>query len=105
MSRRTFIRRFEEATGNSPGAWIAQERVTHARDLLESTDLSVEQIATMTGFGSTDTLRHHFRKRLRTTPNLYRATFRATGHGRAKLASNGYSRLQSPQRRSMSIAS
>jgi AraC family transcriptional activator FtrA len=105
MSRRTFIRRFEEATGDSPGAWIVQERVTHARDLLESTDLSVEQIATMTGFGSADTLRHHFRKRLRTTPNLYRATFRAAGDGRPKLVSNGHRRSHSTRGRSMSITS
>jgi AraC family transcriptional regulator, transcriptional activator FtrA len=95
MSRRTFIRRFEEATGNSPGAWIVQERVTQARGLLESTDLPVEQVATMTGFGTADTLRHHFRKRLRTTPNLYRAAFRAAGDGKTKLASSGRTRLAS----------
>jgi AraC family transcriptional regulator, transcriptional activator FtrA len=89
MSRRTFIRRFEEATGDSPGAWIVRERVTQARDLLESTDLPVEQVATMTGFGTADTLRHHFRKRLRTTPNLYRATFRAAGDGGTELGSRG----------------
>jgi AraC family transcriptional regulator, transcriptional activator FtrA len=105
MSRRTFIRRFEEATGVSPGAWIVQERVTRARYLLESTHLSVEQVATMTGFGSTDTLRHHFRRRLHTTPNRYRGTFRAAGGGNSKSESNGHSRWQSSQRGSMLITS
>jgi AraC family transcriptional activator FtrA len=78
MSRRTFIRRFEEATGCSPGEWVMQARVAHARELLETTQLSIEDVATSVGFGSSDTLRHHFRERMRTTPNHYRATFRVT---------------------------
>ncbi|MGZ5910195.1 MAG: transcriptional regulator FtrA [Reyranella sp.] len=77
MSRRTFIRRFEEATGASPGEWIVQERVAHARNLLEETTMSVEQVATTVGFGTTDALRHHFRARLDTSPARYRAGFRA----------------------------
>jgi AraC family transcriptional regulator, transcriptional activator FtrA len=76
MSRRTFIRRFEEATGCSPGEWVLQARVGHARELLEMTELSIEDVATSVGFGSADTLRHHFRMRMRTTPHRYRATFR-----------------------------
>jgi AraC family transcriptional regulator, transcriptional activator FtrA len=76
MSRRTFIRRFEEATGSSPGKWILQARVSRARELLETTELSIEVIATSVGFGSADTLRHHFRERMRTTPNRYRTSFR-----------------------------
>lgn len=75
MSRRTFIRRFEEATGTSPGEWVLQARMTEACRLLEVTDLSVEQVATAIGFGSTDALRHHFRRRLYTSPARYRSTF------------------------------
>ena len=37
MSRRTFIRRFEDATGMSPGEWVVQTRVAKARELLEAT--------------------------------------------------------------------
>lgn len=77
MSRRTFIRRFEEATGLSPGEWIIQERVAKARNLLEISRMSVEQVATAVGFSSADALRHHFRIRLETTPTRYRASFRA----------------------------
>jgi AraC family transcriptional activator FtrA len=77
MSRRTFIRRFEEATGVSPGEWVLQERVAQARNLLEATKLSIEQVATTIGFGSTDTLRHHFRRRFNTSPARYRAGFQA----------------------------
>ncbi|NEU98328.1 helix-turn-helix domain-containing protein [Bradyrhizobium uaiense] len=76
MSRRTFIRRFIEATGTSPGEWITQERMTHARMLLEDTRTPVEQVAAMSGFGSVDTLRHHFRAHLATSPVRYRTCFR-----------------------------
>jgi AraC family transcriptional activator FtrA len=77
MSRRTFIRRVEDASGVSPGEWVLQERVAQARKLLEATKMSIEQVATATGFGSADTLRHHFRTRLDTSPARYRSTFRA----------------------------
>ncbi|WP_164940705.1 helix-turn-helix domain-containing protein [Bradyrhizobium zhanjiangense] len=75
MSRRTFIRRFEEATGMSPGDWVVQTRVLRARELLEATQLSIESIAAATGFGSAETLRHHFRHRIGRSPMRYRAVF------------------------------
>lgn len=76
MSRRTFIRRFENATGMSPGEWVVQARMSRARELLEATPIPVEGVATATGFGSADALRHHFRLRLGTSPAHYRAAFR-----------------------------
>ena len=76
MSRRTFIRRFEDATGMSPGEWVVQARVSKARELLEATQIPIEGVATETGFGSTDAMRHHFRVRLGTSPANYRAAFR-----------------------------
>jgi AraC family transcriptional regulator, transcriptional activator FtrA len=79
MSRRTFIRRFEEATGVPPGEWVVHERTVQARHLLEATSLSVEEIATAVGFGSADALRHHFRTRLDTSPARYRMGFHAQG--------------------------
>lgn len=79
MSRRTFIRRFEQATGVSPGQWVLDARVSEARRLLEASGLSVEQVATAIGFGSADVLRHHFRSRLHVSPARYRSSF-ATDH-------------------------
>lgn len=76
MSRRTFIRRFEDATGMSPGEWVVQTRVAKARELLEATRIPIEGVATETGFGSADAMRHHFRLRLGTSPANYRAAFR-----------------------------
>jgi AraC family transcriptional activator FtrA len=76
MSPRTLQRRFEETTGLPPGEWILQERLTLAKALLEADPASaLEDIATMAGFGSMSTLRHHFRTQLGTTPNAYRRQF------------------------------
>jgi AraC family transcriptional activator FtrA len=77
MSRRTFIRRFEAATGMPPGEWVLQARLQQARLMLETTRLPIEAVATSVGFGSADTLRHHFRVRLDTSPARYRSSFRA----------------------------
>ncbi|WP_340643973.1 transcriptional regulator FtrA [Phenylobacterium sp.] len=79
MSERTFIRRFQEATGVAPGAWLVAARVDRARDLLETTDLSIEQVAAESGFGAATTLRHHFRQRLGLSPATYRDRFGQAG--------------------------
>ena len=75
MSQRTFLRRFEAATGMTPARWMIAERLAKARDLLESSERSVEEIATIAGFGTPATLRHHFRQQLATTPVAYRESF------------------------------
>ncbi|MFD2264746.1 transcriptional regulator FtrA [Lacibacterium aquatile] len=75
MSQRTFLRRFKSTTGTTPGEWLLNERLSHARALLEGGQRSIEDIAAACGFGSTATLRHHFRQRLATSPAAYRARF------------------------------
>jgi AraC family transcriptional activator FtrA len=75
MSKRTLSRRFVETTGTSPLDWITTLRVRRAKDLLETTALSMEEIADQCGFGSAPTLRHHFRTRVRLSPNGYRVRF------------------------------
>lgn len=75
MSERTFIRRFKEATGSTPGDWLVAARVNRARELLEQSRLAVDEIAARCGFGSATTLRHHFRHKLGVSPTSYRDTF------------------------------
>ena len=75
MSERTFLRRFSEATGTTPAKWLLTARLAEARDHLEASDISVEEVAARTGFGTTTNLRHHFREHLNTTPTAYRQTF------------------------------
>jgi transcriptional regulator GlxA family with amidase domain len=81
MSVRTFTRRFREEVGISAGRWLVQQRVELARQLLESTDLSVDQIAGRAGFGSGASLRQHLQVALGVSPTAYRRTFQpAAGH-------------------------
>lgn len=76
MSVRTFNRRFREETGQPPGAWLVAQRVAHARQLLESTDAPVDEIARLAGLGTSASLRQHLRASVGVSPVAYRRTFR-----------------------------
>ncbi|WP_412543844.1 helix-turn-helix domain-containing protein [Longispora sp. K20-0274] len=78
MSERTFARRFAAETGTTPGRWMALQRVLHARRLLEETQLSVEEVAHVCGFGTAALLRHHFHKIVGVAPKDYRRSFAST---------------------------
>ena len=75
MSTRTLSRQFRAQTGSTPLQWLIRLRVTRAQELLETTDLTIDQIASTTGFGSPLLLRQHFTKAFSTTPTAYRRTF------------------------------
>ncbi|WP_049562471.1 GlxA family transcriptional regulator [Nonomuraea sp. SBT364] len=76
MSVRTFTRRFREETAMSPARWLIRQRVEHARRLLETTDLGVEEVARRAGFGSAVSLRQHLHAAVGVSPLAYRHTFR-----------------------------
>ncbi|MFM0416942.1 transcriptional regulator FtrA [Paraburkholderia aromaticivorans] len=78
MSARTFQRHFVSTMGVPAGEWLLAERMGRARELLEETDLSVDDIALQVGFGAAATLRNHFRTRLGTSPGYYRRRFNAS---------------------------
>ncbi|WP_406484685.1 GlxA family transcriptional regulator [Streptomyces microflavus] len=78
MSVRTFTRRFREEVGASPGQWLTQQRVERARHLLETSDLSIDQVARDAGFGTATSLRQHLQAALGVPPTVYRRTFRAS---------------------------
>ncbi|GAA2391183.1 AraC family transcriptional regulator [Streptomyces glaucosporus] len=77
MSRRSLARHFRAQTGTTPLRWLVVQRVQRARELLETTSLPLTRVAEATGFGSLETLRHHFTRQVGTTPSAYRAAFRA----------------------------
>jgi len=75
MSTRTLVRRFRAELGISPRQWVLAHRMDRARQLLEETDLPVEQVAAAVGFSSAGSLRPHFREVTGLTPTEYRERF------------------------------
>nr|WP_225993768.1 helix-turn-helix domain-containing protein [Actinomadura rudentiformis] len=76
VSTRSLIRRFHATTGMSPMRWLQGRRLTLARELLETTDLPVEEVGRRSGMGDAANLRHHFIRAVGVTPTAYRRTFR-----------------------------
>ncbi len=81
MSARTFARRFRAELGTTPAAWLNRQRLLRAQQLLEETELGLEQIAQETGFGSAAVMRHHFVRVLQVSPQAYRRAFGAREAG------------------------
>ena len=75
MSPRNFARAFKREVGMTPGAYVETLRVERARALLETGDESVEQVALRCGFGTVETMRRVFRRRLGVSPGDYRERF------------------------------
>jgi transcriptional regulator GlxA family with amidase domain len=75
MSPRTFARRFRAETGATPHAWVTNQRVIRAEQLLERSDRPIEWIADEVGFGNAATLRHHFTRVRGISPQQYRRRF------------------------------
>ncbi|WP_149086564.1 GlxA family transcriptional regulator [Pseudomonas prosekii] len=75
VSSRTLSRRFLEQMGTTPLQWLSRARVRRAQLLLETTHFSIEQIASMAGFGCSTTLRERFQQQLGISPQGYRRGF------------------------------
>lgn len=76
MSRRSFDRHFKSALGVSPKAWINQQRINLAKQLLEVEDLSIEQLAQKVGYDNGITLRFNFNKYVGVAPSQYQSQFK-----------------------------
>jgi AraC family transcriptional regulator, transcriptional activator FtrA len=73
MGMRTFQRHFKERTGASPLDWLVRERVMLAAQLLETRPaLDIDAVADLAGFGSSESLRRHFRGHGLPSPARYR---------------------------------
>ncbi|MFD8531317.1 GlxA family transcriptional regulator [Streptosporangium canum] len=75
MSPRTFFRQVQAVTGTTPLQWLLGQRLARAQSLLESTDLSVEQVSERSGLGTAANLRRHFALNIGVTPTDYRRAF------------------------------
>ncbi|MFF4434435.1 GlxA family transcriptional regulator [Streptomyces sp. NPDC001513] len=83
MSRRTLIRRFHADTGRPPMRWLLDARLGLARELLESSDLTVEAVARRCGLGTPANFRTLFKANVGVPPRAYRETFNSAPPGKA----------------------
>jgi transcriptional regulator GlxA family with amidase domain len=77
MSVRTFARAFAREVGMTPASYVEAVRVERARLALESTGAGIEDIARSCGFGTPETMRRAFARRLQVNPTEYRRRFGA----------------------------
>jgi transcriptional regulator GlxA family with amidase domain len=77
MSERNFARAFRSETGMTPAVYVEHTRVERARRELETTDLPVEAVAARCGFGTVETMRRAFARRVGVNPAAYRERFAA----------------------------
>jgi transcriptional regulator GlxA family with amidase domain len=79
MSERNFARAFAREVGMTPGAYVEALRVDHARLRLESTGQKLSAVAVSCGFGTVETMRRAFHRRLGVGPAAYRDRFQRRG--------------------------
>jgi len=75
MSPRHFTRIFTEEVGEAPGQYVERVRTEAARRQLEETDDTVVAIASRCGFGTAETMRRNFIRRVGIPPDQYRKAF------------------------------
>ncbi|SDF41092.1 GlxA family transcriptional regulator [Thalassobaculum litoreum] len=75
MSPRTFARRFREAVGETPAAFVERARLDAARRRLERPGTAVEQVALQTGFVNAERMRRSFQRAFGVSPAEYRRQF------------------------------
>jgi AraC-like DNA-binding protein len=73
MSRTTFIRRFREATGTSPMAYLTDWRLSSAAGLLVETTAPLTAVARRSGYATPFAFTHAFRRKYGVPPGRYRA--------------------------------
>jgi AraC family transcriptional regulator, transcriptional activator FtrA len=76
MSSRTLQRRFRQSTGFSPSQWLVRERVALSKEVLETTQVPMWQVAESCGFGAEESFRRHFRVITGISPSQYRQRFK-----------------------------
>ncbi|MFS1415098.1 GlxA family transcriptional regulator [Vibrio sp. 10N.286.49.B1] len=76
MSKRTFTRQFKATYGCTFGEWLQNQRLVLSQRLLETTQLSIPQVAEQVGFGSDSVFRKHFKIAFHVSPIQWRASFK-----------------------------
>lgn len=72
LTRFHFIRAFKQVVGMPPHRFMVQRRVDRAKELLETAELPVSEVATRAGFSSVTQLTKAFRRTVGATPSAFR---------------------------------
>jgi transcriptional regulator GlxA family with amidase domain len=75
LSKRTLIRRFKQAVGDTPVNYLQRLRVEEAKRLLETTPAPLEEIVARVGYGDVSTFRKLFQQLTQLSPKAYRLRF------------------------------
>ena len=75
MTRRTFDRHFRKHFNETPQMWLTRRKLEIAQQLLENSNLNIEQIARQAGYENSTTLRINFKKYVSVSPSVYREQF------------------------------
>lgn len=75
MSRRNFIRTFEDTMGTSPINYLIELRIREASRLLRTTDRPITEIAFEVGFSDSNYFSRQFRNAVGLSPREYRKQF------------------------------
>lgn len=75
ISKRNFIRRFKNATGNTPIEYIQRVRVEAVKKALETTQHSIEEIVRKVGYEDMTTFRKLFKRITGISPTEYRKKY------------------------------
>lgn len=81
LSSRHFARRFRSEVGEPVAKHVERQRVEAARQILETEDVGLGVVAKRCGFGSAETLRRAFHRRLEISPDAYRRQFSSATTG------------------------
>jgi len=81
LTSRSFLRRFKQATGQTPVEYVQTLRVEEAKQMLETSDVSIDDVAIEVGYSEPAAFRSAFRKHVGVSPSAYRKkwSFRTIG--------------------------
>ncbi|MBC8035702.1 MAG: helix-turn-helix domain-containing protein [Rhizobiales bacterium] len=85
LSRRTFGRRFQSATGHAPLEYVQRVRIEEAKQLLETGDRTIEHVAAEVGYSDAVSFRRLFKRMVGETPAAYRRRLSVSDTARALL--------------------
>ncbi|MEO1140380.1 MAG: helix-turn-helix domain-containing protein [Pseudomonadota bacterium] len=72
LTERSLLRRFRKATGQTPADYIQTLRIEEAKQMLETSDMPIEDVASDVGYAETSSFRNAFRKRVGMSASVYR---------------------------------